>query len=121
MRSCIHGKAAVSPPAAGPGPVSRWRGSRAAPVGRGRPALIRHCGSYLAVVWSICYLAYAHRTFSHGMRGRSQENAVAAETAGFPAAGPATATRCPIRLHWPRGPVARPGRLGREPTSAGWS
>jgi hypothetical protein len=53
--------------------------------------------------------------------GRSQENAVAAETAGFPAAGPATATRCPIRLHWPRGPVARPGRLGREPKGAGWS
>jgi L-asparagine transporter-like permease len=52
-------------------------------------------GVIWTVVWSIYYLAYARRKFEHGAEWRSQEEAVAAETAEGPSAGPATSKPLP--------------------------
>lgn len=52
-------------------------------------------GVIWTVVWSIYYLAYARRKFGHGEEWRSQEDAVAAETAELPAEGPAISEPLP--------------------------
>jgi AAT family amino acid transporter len=46
-------------------------------------------GVIWTAIWPIYYLAYARRKYVHGEEWRSQEDAVAAETAGSPPAGPA--------------------------------
>ncbi len=46
-------------------------------------------------MWSIYYLAYARRKFGHGAEWRSQEDAVAAETAEGPAPGAVTGDPLP--------------------------
>lgn len=47
-------------------------------------------GVIWTVIWAIYYLAFARRRFSHGDEWRSQEDAVAAQTADSPHGGPAS-------------------------------
>src|SRR6185437_13412664 len=52
-------------------------------------------GVIWTIIWSIYYLAYARRRFSHGEEWRNQEDAVAAEASARASAGADTAEPLP--------------------------
>ena len=52
-------------------------------------------GVIWTIIWSIYYLAFARRRFSHGDEWRSQEDAIAAQSADSPPASPASTEPLP--------------------------